>query len=171
MERIPPDQEARLKQLHNKQLYDKRRRSINDPRHICVTKLNSDAIVPSKSNEWDAGFDIYAAESLTILPGTRGMIHTGISMAIPRGYAGLIWPRSGLALKLGIDTLAGVIDSDYRGEVCVVLQNHGDLPYEISQGDRVAQMVIHELPVMTMRLVDELVDTDRGEGGFGSTGV
>ena len=163
---IPHDQQAR-----NNMLMEHRNKSCHKSRFVNIVKNHPEAQVPSKSNTWDAGFDIYSVEAVTILPGDRCKVPTGISMELPRGYVGLIWPRSGSAVKSGIDTLAGVIDSDYRGEVCVVLQNHGDSPYSISPGDRVAQMIIHDLPNIKMSLVAELRDTDRGHGGFGSTGV
>lgn len=170
MDSIPHDQSARSRQLYEQQLH-----SHGKPRrNSCfagVIKHNPKAQVPSKSNVWDAGFDLYSVETVTILPGDRSKVPTGISIELPRGYVGLIWPRSGSAVKGGIDTLAGVIDSDYRGEVCVVLQNHGDVSYTISPGDRVAQMIIHDLPNIKINLVAELSDTDRGCGGFGSTGV
>jgi dUTP pyrophosphatase len=91
-------------------------------------------------------------------------------MAIPEGYAGLIWPRSGTAVKAGLDVLAGVVDSGYRGEVCVVLQNHSDTDYTIKKGDRAAQMLIQKVGCVTVLLVSSLDETDRGTGGFGSTG-
>ena len=95
---------------------------------------------------------------------------TGLRLAIPEGHAGLVWPRSGLAVRHGIDTLAGVIDSDYRGEVKVVLVNHGDEPFTIAAGDRVAQLLVQRVERAAFRAVSTVEGTARGEGGFGSTG-
>jgi dUTP pyrophosphatase len=98
------------------------------------------------------------------------MIKTGISMAIPDGYVGLIWPRSGLAVKHGLDTMAGVVDSGYRGEVCVVLQNHGYEPYNVKAGDRIAQILFQSILSVQMIETEELNNSDRGQSGFGSSG-
>jgi len=91
-------------------------------------------------------------------------------LGIPSGYVGLIWPRSGLAVKKGIDTLAGVVDSGYRGEVCVVLQNHGDEPVVIEIGDRIAQLLVQAIGCVSIGEVTSMDESDRGTGGFGSTG-
>jgi len=93
-----------------------------------------------------------------------------VKLAIPPGYVGLVWPRSGLAVRHGIDTLAGVIDSDYRGEVRVVLINHGEAPFRIAPGDRIAQLLIQRVERATFGAAAALDDTERGDGGFGSTG-
>jgi dUTP pyrophosphatase len=97
-------------------------------------------------------------------------VATALRIAIPPGHVGLVWPRSGLAVRHGIDTLAGVIDSDYRGEVRVVLVNHGDQPFRIAPGDRVAQLLVHRVERAEFVPAVALEDTARGEGGFGSTG-
>jgi dUTP pyrophosphatase len=136
-----------------------------------VKKLNELAIPPTKANSTDAGYDLYSVEDLNIAPHQRALVHTGISMAIPNDYVGLVWPRSGLAVKHGIDVLAGVVDSGYRGEVCVVLQNHGDKIYQVRRGDRVAQMLFQKVSSFNVYVVEDLETSDRGISGFGSTGV
>lgn len=105
-----------------------------------------------------------------LYPGERHLFHTGLNIAIPDGYAGLLWDRSGLAAKFGVHRLAGVIDSSYRGEWLVCLVNTGNQIVKIQEGDRIAQVVIQEEVVAKMRIVGELNDTDRGSSGFGSSG-
>jgi dUTP pyrophosphatase len=97
-------------------------------------------------------------------------VPTDIRVAIPAGHVGLVWPRSGLAMRHGIDTMAGVIDSDYRGEVCVVLVNHGRDPVRIERGDRIAQILVQRVERAEFLQAEALTETARGEGGFGSTG-
>jgi len=122
-----------------------------------------------------SGADLFAAldEPVALEPRGRALISTGISLAIPRGYEGQVRPRSGLALRNGVTVLnaPGTIDSDYRGEVKVLLINLGDAPFVVSSGDRVAQLVIAPVVRATFGFVDELDETVRGEGGYGSTGV
>ena len=136
-----------------------------------VKKLEDNAILPKKANESDAGYDLYSIEDKIVEPKQRIMIRTGISMAIPNNYVGLIWPRSGLAVKHGIDVLAGVVDSGYRGEVCVILQNHGSQPHEIKAGDRIAQILFQKIESFQLEEVETLEEADRGDSGFGSTGA
>lgn len=136
-----------------------------------IKKLDNTAVIPQKSNYTDAGYDLYSTENKTIQKNQREVIKTGIAMSIPNNYVGLIWPRSGLALKHGIDVLAGVIDSGYRGEVCVVLQNHGSMPYEVKAGDRIAQILFQKVEYFKIENVEELDVADRGDSGFGSTGA
>ena len=138
-------------------------------------KLNDGATVPSYGSKCAAGADLYACtdgETLSIAPGETKMVHTGISLEIPDGYAGLIYARSGLASKKGLAPAnkVGVIDSDYRGEFMVVLHNHGAQPQEISHGERIAQLVITPVFTPGFAEVDDLSDTTRSDGGFGSTG-
>ena len=163
------DQKARIDQLMKRKTC--KNSCSKKSSTILVKKLQNEAKIPTKSNASDAGFDLYALEAATIPPGGRHKISTGIAMAIPSGYAGLIWPRSGSAVKFGIDTLAGVVDSEYRGEICVILQNHGSSIYAVRPGDRIAQMIISSIPTFTMEPSNELDETNRGDGGFGSTGV
>jgi len=117
-----------------------------------------------------AGADLRASAAVVIAPGARAAVPTGLRIEIPPGWVGLVWPRSGLALRHGIDTLAGVIDSDYRGLVQVILVNHGQDPVRIETGDRIAQLLIQRVERVTFRRVGDLEDTTRGSGGFGSTG-
>lgn len=133
--------------------------------------LDKDAIAPSKGSEHAAGWDLYSTQSLTLRPGKRESVKTGLTMELPKGYFGSIRPRSGLAVRHGIDTLAGVIDCDYRGEVCVVLINLGGVAYHIEKGDRIAQMIIQKYYDMNLMAVDKLEDTERSNKGFGSSGV
>ena len=140
-----------------------------------IKKLHPNAILPTYGSAGAAGADLYAlpeGDPITIAPGETVMIHTGLSMAIPEGYVGLNFARSGLASKRGLAPAnkVGVIDSDYRGEVCAGLCNVSDKPYVIEPFERVAQMVIAPVFVPDVQEVAELSDTQRGEGGFGSTG-
>lgn len=137
---------------------------------IKIKLLHNYATEPTRATDGSAGFDLYATDNHTVWPGARVKIPTGISMAIPEGYAGFIWPRSGMAVKYGFDTHAGLIDSDFRGEVMVAGMNHGDRPIDIRRGDRVAQIVFSPVVALS-RMVDNLDDTERGSGGFGSSGV
>jgi dUTP pyrophosphatase len=140
-----------------------------------IKKLDERAIIPTYGTEFSAGADIYALldEPLTISPGETKFIHTGLAIAIPEGLVGLNFARSGMASKRGLAPAnkVGVIDSDYRGEVMVALHNHGTEPQTIEHGDRVAQMVFVPYYTAEFVLCDELSETLRGEGGFGSTGT
>ena len=126
--------------------------------------------LPEYASEGAAGADLRASEALEIAPGGRAAVPTGVRLQIPPGHVGLVWPRSGLAVRHGIDTLAGVIDSDYRGEVRVVLVNHGHEPFRIAPGDRVAQILVQRVERAAFTAAAQIDDTDRGGGGFGSTG-
>ena len=138
---------------------------------IQIKKLGDDATIPTKSNISDAGWDLYSSGMATIVyPHERKLISTDISIAIPDGYCGLIWPRSGLSVNSGIDILAGVIDSGYRGEVKVCMLNTSDTLVHIHPGDRVAQLIIQKVEDVSFTEVKNLDDTSRGDGGFGSTG-
>lgn len=141
---------------------------------ILIKKCNTNAIMPTYGSHGAAGADLYACldESVTIAPGQSLFIPTGISMAIPEGFAGLIYARSGMACKRGLAPAnkVGVIDSDYRGEVIVVLHNHGQQPQTICHADRIAQLVITAVYTPQFMEVDALTDTTRSNGGFGSTG-
>jgi dUTP pyrophosphatase len=127
-------------------------------------------LLPEYSSHGAAGADLYANEALTLPAGERAAVATGLRIEIPPGHAGLVWPRSGLAVRHGIDTLAGVIDSDYRGEVRVVLVNHGREPFRIEPGDRIAQLVVQKVERAVFVSARELAGTVRGESGFGSSG-
>ena len=139
---------------------------------IEVKRIGEHALpLPSRATEGAAGHDLMAADGVTVYPGQRVVIPTGFSWSIPPAWVGMIRPRSGLAVKHGLDVLAGVVDSDYRGEVKVVLINHGERAVEFHQGDRVAQMVIQPWGRFEPCEVSELGETDRGGCGFGSTGA
>jgi dUTP pyrophosphatase len=127
-------------------------------------------LLPEYSSLGAAGADLYANEAVTLAPGARHAVATGLRIEIPPGHAGLVWPRSGLAVRHGIDTLAGVIDSDYRGEVRVVLVNHGQQPFTIEPGDRIAQLVLQKVERAAFTAASELAGSVRGESGFGSSG-
>lgn len=141
---------------------------------IKVKKLNEKAVLPTYGSEYAAGADLYACldEAVTINPGETYMVHTGLAMEIPAGYAGLIYPRSGLASKRGLAPAnkVGVVDPDYRGEFMVALHNHSLTAQTIEPGERIAQLVITPFITANFELTDELSETVRGEGGFGSTG-
>ncbi len=141
--------------------------------HVLVKRLTDTAIIPTKTNISDAGFDLYADESTWLYAGNSGkrkIIKTGVSFAIPEGYVGLVWDRSGMGAKLGIHRFAGVIDAGYRGEIMVALCNFGSKPYAISRGDRIAKILIQAIPNVSLIEVDELPNSERGKGGFGSSG-
>ena len=139
-----------------------------------IKKLNDNAKLPTYGSEFSAGADLYACEDceITIAPGDTRLIHTGLAMAIPEGLVGLIYARSGLASKKGLAPAnkVGVIDSDYRGEIMVALHNHSSAPQTVALGERIAQIVFAPFYAADFNLVDELDDTARGAGGFGSTG-
>jgi dUTP pyrophosphatase len=131
-----------------------------------------DLPLPGYATAGAAGMDVVAAESLTLAPGARAAVATGFAIAIPDGYEVQVRPRSGLALKHGITCLntPGTIDSDYRGEIKVILINLGDAPFAIARGERIAQLVPAPVQRASLALVDDLDETARGSGGFGSTG-
>ena len=134
------------------------------------TKLLYDsAKPPTKGHMNDAGWDLYAFETISIPAGATVLVSTGIAMSIPKGYSGLIWDRSSMGVK-GLHRHAGVVDCNYRGEVKVCLHNTTKEPYHIERGDRIAQILIQEAPTFIQHVVNELDSTDRGDGGFGSTG-
>ena len=137
-----------------------------------VKRLTETAKLPDKANLFDGGLDLYCDEKevVTLAPGERKLFSTGISVAIPRGFVGLIWPRSGHAVKKGLDTMAGVIDAPYRGEVKVLLINHSDEHQVYSPGDKIAQLLISLSPDFTAIEVEDLDETSRGDKGFGSSG-
>ena len=141
---------------------------------ISVKKLKENAILPTYGSAEAAGADLYAclAEDITIDPGCSAFVPTGLAMEIPKGCAGLIYARSGLACKRGLAPAnkVGVVDSDYRGEFMVVLHNHGSMPQTVSHGERIAQLVITPVLTPAYQEVEELSDTARARGGFGSNG-
>jgi len=137
---------------------------------IKIKKLNPEAIIPSYAHEGDAGLDLFSCEDLIIYPGERKLVPTGLSIELPEGYVALIWDKSGIASK-GIHRLAGVGDSGYRGEYKIILLNTTKEIYEIKKGDKIAQLLIQPIMTAEIEVVNELSETTRGEGGFGSTGI
>ncbi|MBW3659640.1 MAG: dUTP diphosphatase [Actinobacteria bacterium] len=138
-----------------------------------VVRLDPEAVLPSYAHAGDAGLDLSANEDVTLPPGGRAAVATGLAVSVPDGWVGLVHPRSGLALRQGL-TVAnapGTIDAGYRGEVKVILVNLGDEDVAIVRGDRIAQLVLQEVGRARVVEVDTLDDTARGAGGFGSTGV
>lgn len=139
---------------------------------INVKKLSENATIPTQGTKFAAGYDLYAAEDEVVFCGTRKLIKTNISMAITPGYYGRIAPRSGLAYKSGIDVLAGVIDSDYRGDIGVILYNTDkNIDFVVKKGDRIAQIIFEACYSATLNTVENLDNTLRQGGGYGSTGV
>ncbi len=137
-----------------------------------IKLLTDTATAPTYATDGSAGLDLYADGDYAIPPESDFVVvSTGISVEIDADKTGLVWPRSGMASKFGIDTGAGVIDSDYRGELKVLLFNHGDDTYRIKRGDRIAQLLIVPCYRPKIEIVDSLDETERGAGGFGSTGV
>jgi dUTP pyrophosphatase len=136
-----------------------------------VKRLSDNAVLPVRGSEWAAGYDLSASQAKTIPPGGRAVVPTDLSIACPAGTYGRVAPRSGLTVKQGIHVGAGVIDADYRGPVGVVLFNLGDQPFEVQPGDRIAQLILESIVMAPVEEVEELDDTVRGDGGFGSTGV
>lgn len=138
---------------------------------LLVKRLNEEAQIPTYGSSQAAGLDLYANEHVVLSPKSRVAVNTGIAISIPVGYVGLIWPRSGLAYNNGIDVLAGVIDSDYRGEIKVILLNTDeDQHMFINVGDRIAQLVIQVVESVRCIEVKSFDETERGEKGFGHTG-
>jgi len=140
---------------------------------VPVLRVDAALPLPAYARPDDAGLDLYASEPVTLAPGARALVPTGIALAIPPGFAGFVLPRSGLALRHGVTLLntPGLVDAGYRGEVKVLLVNHGDAPVSLSRGDRVAQLVVQRVERIALAPVAELPESARGPGGFGSTGV
>ena len=139
---------------------------------INVKKLSENATIPTQGTAFAAGYDLYAAEDSIIVCGSRKLVKTNVSMEITPGYYGRIAPRSGLAYKNGIDVLAGVIDSDYRGDIGVILYNTDkNIDFVVKKGDRIAQIIFEACYSATLNEVKNLDNTLRQSGGFGSTGV
>lgn len=139
-----------------------------------IKRLDPEVVLPSYAYEGDAGLDLRSNVDIDIAPFERKLIPTGLAVAIPEGFAGFVQPRSGLALKSGLSmaNTPGLIDSHYRGELKVIAVNlDANEAIHISKGERVAQLVIQRVPVVSLMEVDELDETDRGTGGFGSSGV
>ena len=140
---------------------------------VKIKKLNPNAIIPKYQSSEAAGFDLHSVEEFVLEPRERRAVKTGLSMEIDKGYELQVRGRSGLALKHGVGLVnaPGTVDSDYRGEIMAILINHGSEPFEVKVGDRIAQAVLKEVVQAEIVEVDELGSSDRGAGGFGSTGV
>jgi len=135
-----------------------------------IKRLSSNIPLPSYAHQDDAGLDLLAAEEVTLEPGQRVQIASGLAIEIPAGYAGLIWDKSGLSHKYGMKILGGVVDSNYRGEVKVGMVNLSQQEQTFKVGDKVAQLLIQPVVTAEIEEAEELSDTSRGAGGFGSTG-
>jgi dUTP pyrophosphatase len=133
-------------------------------------RLDAAAKLPTRGSRFAAGLDLYSIESVRIRAHGRAIVRTGLSVAIPHGFYGRVAPRSGLAVRHGLDVLAGVIDSDYRGEIMCALINHGDEAIEIEAATRIAQLIIEAIATPVPVWSDDLSETERGMRGFGSTG-
>jgi len=146
---------------------------IIDPMEIPLKRLDPGLPMPAHAHPGDGGTDLYAATAVCLAPGERSTVPTGVAVAIPDGYSGLVVPRSGLAHRSGVGVVnaPGLIDSGYRGEIAVILINHGDATVEIGRGDRIAQLVVVPVAAQQFREVTDLPPSRRGEGGFGSTGA
>lgn len=137
---------------------------------LIVKLLSEKGKAPTRGSEFSAGYDLYSAEDKLVEAHSRMLIKTNIAVAIPTGHYGRVAPRSGLAVKYGISVGAGVIDEDYRGDVGVLLFNHGSVSFHVNVGDRIAQLVLERISTPEVVVVDTLPESTRGDGGFGSTG-
>ncbi|MCK5085398.1 dUTP diphosphatase [Candidatus Parcubacteria bacterium] len=139
---------------------------------IKIQKTNEDVKTPNYAHEGDAGIDLYSSEDdYTLKPGEHKKFATGIKVEIPRGYVGLVWDKSGIALKHCIKIMGGVIDSTYRGEIAIILINLGLKDYKVEKNTKVAQMLFQRVEEAKIEEVEDISNTQRGEGGFGSTGL
>jgi dUTP pyrophosphatase len=136
-----------------------------------VKKLTQDAILPTRGSGCAVGYDLYSTDEVVVPPTHRALVGTSVAVVLPPGVYGRVAPRSGLAVKHGIQVGAGVVDPDYTGEVKVVLFNHGDKDFEVKKGDRIAQLVLERCETPPVEEVGAVEETDRGSGGFGSTGA
>jgi dUTP pyrophosphatase len=147
--------------------------AVTDAVHVPVRRLDPDLPMPAYAHPGDAGADLVAAVDVVLAPGERKLVPTGVAVALPDGFVGLVHPRSGLASRLGVTVLnaPGTVDAGYRGEILVILVNHDPAgTVKISRGDRIAQLVVQRVERASFHVVEELDDTSRGAGGHGSTG-
>ncbi|CAG7848199.1 Deoxyuridine 5'-triphosphate nucleotidohydrolase Short=dUTPase; AltName: Full=dUTP pyrophosphatase [Serendipita indica DSM 11827] len=140
-------------------------------RSLLIKRLNENARLPTRGSALAAGYDLYSGEDTTIPAGGKALVNTHISLAVPEGTYGRVAPRSGLASKHMIATGAGVVDADYRGPLFILLFNHGEKEFKISIGDRIAQLILEKIETPPVVEVQDLEETLRGAGGFGSTGL
>lgn len=138
---------------------------------LCVKRLTKDAIIPTRGSDASVGYDLYSTDEIIIPPTHRALVGTSVAILMPNGVYGRVAPRSGLAVKHGIQVGAGVVDPDYTGEVMVVLFNHGDKDFVVKKGDRIAQLILEKCETPRVEEIGFLEETDRGSGGFGSTGA
>ena len=138
---------------------------------VQIKRTHSDAVLPSYAYSGDAGLDIYSCVDAEISAGEKEIVPTGLTIAVPAGHVGFVWDKSGIASKHHIKTMAGVLDSNYRGELKVVLTNLGRATYKIEKGQKIAQLVIQPYIQADIEEVGELDDTERGDAGFGSSGI
>lgn len=138
---------------------------------LLVKKLDKQAKTPAYAHQGDAGLDIFAQEEFTLKPGERYLFSTGLQLALPEGTVGLIWDKSGLAVKQGLKVMAGVIDATYRGELKILIINLGEQEYKVEKHSKIAQMLVQKVENVQIQEVDDLADTSRGQGAFGSTGL
>ena len=143
---------------------------MEQPSKLKFFRIHPRAILPVRATPLSAGLDISAIEAVRIEPNCRATFRTGLSVEIPPGFYGRIAPRSGLAIRFGLDVLAGVVDSDYRGEIMCVLINHGTEPATFEPGERIAQLIIECIASPSAEWADALTNTGRSDGGFGSSG-
>ena len=141
--------------------------------HVSFTRLDTELPVPTQAHPGDAGFDLVTAQDVRLDPGERAIVPTGLAVAIPDGFAGLVLPRSGHAARHGVSVVnsPGLVDSGYRGEIKVILVNHGADAVRFERGDRIAQLMISPVPSVELVEVADLDETVRGAGGFGSSGL
>ena len=144
---------------------------MNNFVNVNVLKIHEKAVLPKQGSSLAAGSDLYSVEEYTLQPLSRRLISTGLKMQFPSNVYGRIAPRSGLAFKNGIDTMAGVIDPDYTGEIKVLLYNNSNEPFEIKSGERIAQIIFESFKQPLFNEVKQIQETERSSGGFGSTGV
>lgn len=138
---------------------------------LCVKRLVQDATLPTRGSSGAVGYDLYSIDEVVVSPSQRALVGTGVAVILPMNVYGRVAPRSGLAVKHGIQVGAGVVDPDYRGEIKVVIFNQGDRDFVIKKGDRIAQLVLERCETPDVREIESLDETDRGSGGFGSTGA
>ena len=138
-----------------------------------VKKINPEAIIPGYAHEGDSGMDLYSVENTTIEPGERKTVKTGLAVSLPKGFEAQVRPKSGLAVNHGITVLntPGTVDSSYRGQIMIIVINLGKEPYKVEKGKKIAQMVIARVEKAEVEETDELDETTRSDGGFGSTGL
>ncbi len=137
---------------------------------VKVKRLHPAAKLPERGTDWSAGADLSCLEAFTLEPGERKAVPTGLSVEVPPGWYGRVAPRSGLAGRHGVDTLGGVVDCDFRGEILVLIINHGDATVSFGAGERIAQLIIERAAICDFVWEEDLSETKRGDGGFGSTG-